>query len=165
MTTAEIPPIFKTITKRVIKQPASVQERLIPAVTKEVTVNITLEDGSTKDVTQTFVIQEARTEIVSPPPVFETRSEQVRLVLPRDDWNPTFQNTPNRDRFKNFESNPTIAVAENSVSTFSIDVDTASYSFFRSSVERGQLPPPGACLLYTSPSPRDATLSRMPSSA
>ena len=24
---------------------------------------------------------------------------------------------------------------------------------------------PGACLLYTSPSPRDATLSRMPSSA
>ena len=25
--------------------------------------------------------------------------------------------------------------------------------------------PPGACLLYTSPSPRDATLSRMPSSA
>ena len=26
-------------------------------------------------------------------------------------------------------------------------------------------PPPGGCLLYTSPSPRDATLSRMPSSA
>ena len=25
--------------------------------------------------------------------------------------------------------------------------------------------PGGACLLYTSPSPRDATLSRMPSSA
>ena len=28
-----------------------------------------------------------------------------------------------------------------------------------------KLPGPNACLLYTSPSPRDATLSRMPSSA
>ena len=74
-----------------------------------------MEDGSTKDVTQTFVIQESRVELVSPPPVFETVTERVLLEAPRDDWNPTFQNTPNRDRFKNFESNPTIAVAENSV--------------------------------------------------
>ena len=29
----------------------------------------------------------------------------------------------------------------------------------------GYTPAPKACLLYTSPSPRDATLSRMPSSA
>ena len=29
----------------------------------------------------------------------------------------------------------------------------------------GKPPPPPTCLLYTSPSPRDATLSRMPSSA
>ena len=110
---AEIPAKYKTIERRVIKTPASTQERVIPAVTKEVTVNITLEDGSTKDVTKTFVIQEARTELVSPPPVFETVTERVLLEVPRDNWNPTFQNTPNRDRFKNFESNPTLAVAEN----------------------------------------------------
>ena len=30
---------------------------------------------------------------------------------------------------------------------------------------RGSFVPPHGCLLYTSPSPRDATLSRMPSSA
>ena len=33
--------------------------------------------------------------------------------------------------------------------------------FYRTRKDRG----PVACLLYTSPSPRDATLSRMPSSA
>ena len=33
------------------------------------------------------------------------------------------------------------------------------------SVASGSTPPPKDCLLYTSPSPRDATLSRMPSSA
>ena len=31
--------------------------------------------------------------------------------------------------------------------------------------KRGLKPPTNSCLLYTSPSPRDATLSRMPSSA
>ena len=130
-----------------IKQPASVQERVIPAVTKEVTVNITLEDGSTKDVTKTFVIQEARTEYVSPPPVYETITEQVLIEPSRTEWKPASQPIHYGKWFGNFKSNPTIAVAENSVSTFSIDVDTASYSFFRSSVERGQLPPPGAVRL------------------
>ena len=107
-----------------------------------------MEDGSTKDVTKTFVIQEARTEYVSPPPVYETITEQVLIEPSRSEWKPPAQQIrPNRNQFENFESNPTIAVAENSVSTFSIDVDTASYSFFRSSVERGQLPPPGAVRL------------------
>ena len=32
-------------------------------------------------------------------------------------------------------------------------------------VKLGNMEIPGSCLLYTSPSPRDATLSRMPSSA
>ena len=36
---------------------------------------------------------------------------------------------------------------------------------FFHTVEAGEVLPSIACLLYTSPSPRDATLSRMPSSA
>jgi len=36
---------------------------------------------------------------------------------------------------------PLTSVKETPVSTFSVDVDTASYSFFRSSINRGQLPP------------------------
>ena len=45
-----------------------------------------------------------------------------------------------RDRFTNLPENPVSVVAENPVSTFSIDVDTASYSFMRASLQRGALP-------------------------
>ncbi len=46
-----------------------------------------------------------------------------------------------RDRFDAFEENPVKVTAEDPVSTFSIDVDTASYSFVRQALERGVLPP------------------------
>ncbi|HNS44385.1 MAG TPA: von Willebrand factor type A domain-containing protein [Alphaproteobacteria bacterium] len=45
-----------------------------------------------------------------------------------------------RDKFKDFEENPIKNVKADPVSTFSIDVDTASYSFARSSLDRGVLP-------------------------
>lgn len=46
-----------------------------------------------------------------------------------------------RDRFIDFEESPLKVAAEDPVSTFSIDVDTASYSFVRASLNRGALPP------------------------
>ena len=49
-----------------------------------------------------------------------------------------------RDQFERAEPNPVTSVIEKPVSTFSIDVDTASYSFFRAAVNRGQLPPAGS---------------------
>ena len=45
-----------------------------------------------------------------------------------------------RDQFADFESNPVKVVAEEPVSTFSIDVDTASYGFVRASLNGGVLP-------------------------
>lgn len=45
-----------------------------------------------------------------------------------------------RDRFADFETNPVRVVAEAPVSTFSIDVDTASYGFVRASLNDGVLP-------------------------
>ena len=45
-----------------------------------------------------------------------------------------------RDRFARFDPNPVKVVAEEPVSTFSIDVDTASYSFLRASLNDGYLP-------------------------
>ena len=45
-----------------------------------------------------------------------------------------------RDRFVSFDSNPVKVVAEEPVSTFSIDVDTASYGFVRASLNDGVLP-------------------------
>ncbi len=45
-----------------------------------------------------------------------------------------------RDRFEKFASNSVQSVIDNPVSTFSIDVDTASYAFVRKLLEGGQLP-------------------------
>jgi Ca-activated chloride channel family protein len=46
----------------------------------------------------------------------------------------------NRDRFQEFKANPVRSAAADPVSTFSIDVDTASYSFVRRSLKEGLLP-------------------------
>lgn len=68
-----------------------------------------------------------------------------------------------RDRFEDFKENSVIAASENPVSTFSIDVDTASYSFVRRMLNNGQLPEKDAVRSeelinyfdYAYPSPRD----------
>ncbi|CAI2934197.1 vWA domain-containing protein [Aminobacter niigataensis] len=46
----------------------------------------------------------------------------------------------NRDRVQEFKTNPVRSALEDPVSTFSIDVDTASYSFVRRSLKEGLLP-------------------------
>ena len=46
----------------------------------------------------------------------------------------------NRDRLEEFKTNPVRSAVEDPVSTFSIDVDTASYSFVRRSLKEGYLP-------------------------
>ncbi|MEM7596847.1 MAG: VWA domain-containing protein [Pseudomonadota bacterium] len=48
------------------------------------------------------------------------------------------------EAFPDADQNPLKVTAEEPVSTFSIDVDTASYSVVRSSLTNGQLPPAGA---------------------
>ncbi len=45
-----------------------------------------------------------------------------------------------RDKFESIENNPLKLTAKEPVSTFSIDVDTASYSFMRASLNRNHLP-------------------------
>ncbi|MEM6488266.1 MAG: VWA domain-containing protein, partial [Pseudomonadota bacterium] len=49
-----------------------------------------------------------------------------------------------RERFATADDNPLQVTAENPVSTFSIDVDTASYSVVRRMLEAGALPPADA---------------------
>ena len=53
----------------------------------------------------------------------------------------TERSTPAGDRFARIDPNRLKVVAEEPVSTFSIDVDTASYSFVRASLQQGMLPP------------------------
>jgi len=53
---------------------------------------------------------------------------------------PTYRDQ-GRDRFEAFDPNPVKLVTEEPVSTFSIDVDTASYAFMRARLNQGVLPP------------------------
>jgi Ca-activated chloride channel family protein len=52
---------------------------------------------------------------------------------------PAWEET-NRDRIQAFDGNPIRAALEHPVSTFSIDVDTASYSFVRGTLKGGFMP-------------------------
>jgi len=52
---------------------------------------------------------------------------------------------PARDMyFEHAGTNPFVVTAEDALSTFGLDVDTASYSIARSYIQRGALPPPSA---------------------
>lgn len=52
--------------------------------------------------------------------------------------------TENREEYAEYEANPIQLVSEQPVSTFSIDVDTASYSLVRAQLRSGYLPAPQA---------------------
>ena len=54
------------------------------------------------------------------------------------------QQAPNTEAFSTAAANPVHVTANDPISTFSVDVDTASYAVIRSSLNAGQLPPPEA---------------------
>ncbi|MER9326388.1 VWA domain-containing protein [Mesorhizobium sp. M0488] len=62
---------------------------------------------------------------------------QQPAMAPADQMQPQEEN---RDRVQDFKTNPVHAALEDPVSTFSIDVDTASYSFVRRSLKEGLVP-------------------------
>lgn len=162
---ALVPAEYETIEKQVLVSPARSVEVIIPAVTKDITVRKANSDGTFTEVIEQIVVQEERVDYVVTPPQYETRTERVLVAPAREEWKPPTQAatvytipTPpriylrdddgnvvrefeNRDAFEKYRSNLTTVVSETPVSTFSVDVDTASYSFLRASINRGQLPP------------------------
>jgi Ca-activated chloride channel homolog len=65
---------------------------------------------------------------------------EASAILPAPLPEPFPQLEGSRDRLQGFDTNPVRSALENPVSTFSIDVDTASYSFVRRSLKEGVLP-------------------------
>ncbi|NNF80189.1 MAG: VWA domain-containing protein [Rhizobiales bacterium] len=63
-----------------------------------------------------------------------------RSQRPADVLQPPQYEDQGRDKFSSPQDNPVKVVAEDPVSTFSVDVDTASYAFLRASLNRGVLP-------------------------
>ena len=66
------------------------------------------------------------------------------MPYPHPHPQPPVYQEPSRDQFEDFEINPFKQVTVEPVSTFSSDVDTASYSFVRKSLNNGRLPNPNS---------------------
>ncbi|RLJ60705.1 Ca-activated chloride channel family protein [Litoreibacter meonggei] len=72
----------------------------------------------------------------SPKRLAKSQASSMRDRLPQP------QVAQSNDQFPDATANPLKVTSEEPVSTFSIDVDTASYAWLRSSLSRGQLPDP-----------------------
>ena len=78
----------------------------------------------------------------APPAAFSGSEERASYAASGADSaaSPAHFREQGRDQFAEFDSNPVKVAAEEPVSTFSIDVDTASYGFVRASLNAGVLP-------------------------
>ena len=89
----------------------------------------------TRGLVEPMAKAESRTRDMAQPKVYAPSA--VAMPAPVDMPAPQAEN---RDRIEDFKSNPVKSALEDPVSTFSIDVDTASYSFVRRSLKEGLLP-------------------------
>lgn len=80
--------------------------------------------------------------IAPPQQLAEPMAAVAPLPVPPADGRAQIQLDPNHERFANAAANPIKSVATDPVSTFSADVDSASYSFVRRSLTGGAMPDP-----------------------
>ena len=144
----QTPPVYETVIETVVVQEASTElvtipptynpdgtiatpaqtiERAIPSVTKQETRRVVKTPASTIERAVPAITKQV---LVTPP----------KYILRDDDGN-VVREFKSRDAFEKYQANLPTSVAETPVSTFSVDVDTSSYSFLRASINRGQLPP------------------------
>lgn len=93
------------------------------------------------------VISAERIPSAAPPPTARKMAATgnfAHRVAPRGDLTTPYYQDSGRDKFTTTEQNAFKVALDEPVSTFSIDVDTASYSFVRASLNRNTLPQPAA---------------------
>ncbi|MFC6587600.1 von Willebrand factor type A domain-containing protein [Sulfitobacter pacificus] len=76
----------------------------------------------------------------APAPAMMASPANSRMIMDL----PVVRPESSTENFANSDANPVQVTTQNPVSTFSIDVDTASYSVIRNSLTNGQLPPKDA---------------------
>jgi Ca-activated chloride channel family protein len=81
--------------------------------------------------------------VAAPPPMAKAVRDSAVKEVPSAYWTPPYHDV-GRDKFTSVAENSFKLVREEPVSTFSIDVDTASYSFVRASLNQNVLPQPAA---------------------
>ncbi|MEN8918109.1 MAG: von Willebrand factor type A domain-containing protein [Octadecabacter sp.] len=130
-------------------QAIRVEPMMDPAITPEQQAGLALaQDSEMADMMPAAPLRREAAQIdgiggtlaplVEPAPVpLGTRTQNANEA-------PLSQPEINTETFANEAPNPLKITSDEPVSTFSIDVDTAAYSLVRSSLTRGQLPPPDA---------------------
>ncbi len=123
-----------------------------PATRERADGDVTLSKQAAPEIVQQEAEADAassparRTQFAAPPSAVATESMvggSIAEIMPSP--LPVPQDTiaqpeENRDRFSETDTNPVKSVATDPVSTFSADVDTASYSFVRKALMAGQMP-------------------------
>ena len=89
-----------------------------------------------------FIEPDIAAEPALPQASVRSRSAAAGLAVEREA--PIVLPQSNTEAFANAPANPVLVTAETPVSTFSVDVDTASYAIVRQSLTAGQLPAPDA---------------------
>ncbi|SFO91723.1 Ca-activated chloride channel family protein [Mesorhizobium sp. NFR06] len=125
-------------------QPAPAQSGQLAAGGKDGSSNRTIMSTTPPSVDEVERADQApagaAAAIPAPPPaVADSKLMAQPAPMQADQMQPQEEN---RDRIETFKTNPVHEAAQDPVSTFSIDVDTASYSFVRHSLKEGALPDP-----------------------
>jgi Ca-activated chloride channel family protein len=83
-------------------------------------------------------------EMAAPSSVVGNRRHIIMPIEPPYDDEDVYYQDQGRDNFQQFKENAIKIVKNEPVSTFSVDVDTSSYSFIRKQISYGNLPSPDA---------------------
>ncbi|MCL6415297.1 VWA domain-containing protein [Aestuariirhabdus sp. Z084] len=99
-------------------------------------------------------------------PALSVMQESEAMLMPGDAVAPMYGQITDRENYLVIEANAVKRVSEHPVSTFSVDVDTGSYSNVRRMLKAGQLPPSNAVRIeemlnyfdYAYPGPQSTNL-------
>lgn len=100
-----------------------------------------------RDTTAAISVVSSETIVPASPPVASqimVTGSSRHAAMPRADLTTPYYRDIGRDKFTATDQNAFKVTVDEPVSTFSIDVDTASYSFVRASLNRNVLPQPAA---------------------
>ena len=126
-----IPAVTKTETRRVVKTPASTREKIVPNIIKDGRTRIQISPGNvTEKIVTPGQTQEITRRVPKGDPKYVLKDEHGSIIRVFD----------SQEAFEKFATNPYKRVVEEPVSTFSSDVDTASYSVARRRLKAGRLP-------------------------
>jgi len=96
---------------------------------------------SSKSVEQVAKKKQARLYMAKPLADMSVASMPLSVSAPASYYHPPYYQDESREKYAEFDQNSVMLVSADPVSTFSIDVDTGSYTNVRRMITQGSLPP------------------------